>query len=217
MNLARSSADTDTLLTVLDFLSERWVLLAINSLMSGARHFNELGRDCGGASGKVLIQKLEKMEGLGIVNRTVLSVTPPRTLYTLTPAGLALQPTIEALDQWARRYLLVLLNWTPDNQPATEPENPIQFLQQKWAFRIVYALLTTGSSGYNELGRAVGVNVTTLGHRLRELEEVGILTKTVLSVQPLKHEYALTESGKALNEIIRAVASWTNTYRSQQA
>lgn len=133
---------------VLDFLSERWVLFAISSLMGGPRHFNELGRDCGGASGKVLIQKLEKMEQFGIVTRTVLSVSPPRTVYALTPAGFALRPTIGAVDHWARTYLPAPLDWNPDqaSQATDYAKQPIQLLQQKWVFRIVDALLKSGEA-----------------------------------------------------------------------
>lgn len=204
-----------TLGEVLDFLSERWVLFAITSLMSGPRHFNELGRDCGGASGKVLIQKLEKMEQFGIVARTVLSVSPPRTLYALTPAGFALRPTIEAVDHWARTYLPAPLNWNPDQ--ATDGKQPIQLLQQKWVLRLVDALLKSGGSGYNELGKAVGVNVTTLGHRLRELEEARIVTKTVVKTQPLQHRYALTEVGAALKAVIDVVERWVAAHRPGSA
>jgi len=203
---------------VLDFLSERWVLFAISSLMGGPRHFNELGRDCGGASGKVLIQKLEKMEQFGMVTRTVLSVSPPRTIYALTPAGFALRPTVEAVDHWARTYLPAPLNWNP-NQPdqAADGRQPIQLLQQKWVLRIVDALLKSGGSGYNELGKAVGVNVTTLGHRLRELEDADIITRTVVKIQPLQHRYTLTEAGTALKAVIDGVERWTAVYRPVSA
>lgn len=212
----KNTVDTvSSLGEVLDFLSERWVLFAISSLMGGPRHFNELGRDCGGASGKVLIQKLEKMEQLGIVRRTVLSISPPRTTYSLTPAGFALRPTIEAVDHWARTYLPTPLDWNPDKagQATDDAKQPIQLLQQKWVLRIVHALLQSGGSGYNELGKAVGVNVTTLGHRLRELEEAHIITKTVVKTQPLQHRYTLTEAGTALKSVVDVVKTWLTNER----
>ncbi|WP_052732562.1 winged helix-turn-helix transcriptional regulator [Hymenobacter terrenus] len=206
---------SDLLLDIFDFFSERWVLFAISSLMGGPRNFNDLGRDCGGASGKVLIQKLEKMERLGIVERSVLSVIPPRTRYTLQPAGLALRPTIEALDHWARTHLPAPLNWevNQSEQAVDESRSPIQLLQQKWVLRIVHALLKTGGSGYNKLSRLVGVNVTTLGHRLREMEEAAIISKTVVKVQPLQYWYELTASGAALKEVINAVEVWVDDYQ----
>ncbi|WP_373512178.1 winged helix-turn-helix transcriptional regulator [Persicitalea sp.] len=197
---------------VLDFFSERWVLLAINSLMDGSRHFNELGRDCGGASGKVLIQKLGKMEQLGIVERTVLSVTPPSTSYALTSKGFLLRPVIGAIDGWARRYLPAPLDWDTNQggEETHEGRQPIQLLQQKWVLRIVLALLESGSAGYNELSRIVGVNVTTLGHRLREMEAGGLIDRTVVTSKPLRYSYTLTAAGAALQTVLKTTEQWVS-------
>jgi len=86
-------------------LQEKWVLHIVRSLLDGPRGFNELGRSAGGCNPATLAQRLEHLEALGIVTKTVHSFMPPRTTYALTGAGVALDGVIGAIDAWATRYL----------------------------------------------------------------------------------------------------------------
>jgi DNA-binding HxlR family transcriptional regulator len=89
----------------IEILQEKWVLHIVRSLLDGPRGFNELGRLTGGCNPATLAQRLERLEALGIVKKTVHSYMPPRTTYQLTPAGVALQNVVAAIDAWGSRYL----------------------------------------------------------------------------------------------------------------
>lgn len=105
-------------------LQEKWVLHIVRSLLDGPRGFNELGRLAGGCNPATLAQRVEHLERLGIVDKTVHSYMPPRTTYTLTPAGVALQGVITAIDTWGKEYLTpsdrchVTCRSADDNAPA---------------------------------------------------------------------------------------------------
>lgn len=86
-------------------LQEKWVLHIVRCLLDGPRGFNELGRLTGGCNPATLAQRLEHLEALGIVHKTVHSYMPPRTTYELTTAGIALQGVITAIDNWGTRFL----------------------------------------------------------------------------------------------------------------
>jgi len=83
----------------------------------------------------------------------------------------------------------------------------IELLQEKWSLHIIRALLD-GPLGFNDLGRAVGANTTTLAQRLERLEDVGVLTRTVHSAMPPRTSYALTPSGLALEDVLHAIERW---------
>ncbi|RIH84189.1 putative HTH-type transcriptional regulator [Meiothermus luteus] len=89
----------------INILQEKWTLHIIRSLLQGPRGFNELSRAVGGCNPATLAQRLEKLEQLGIISKTIHSTMPPRTSYALTQAGQALQEVIEAIDRWSRAYL----------------------------------------------------------------------------------------------------------------
>lgn len=89
----------------INLLQEKWTLHIVRSLLGGPKGFNELGRDIGGCNPTTLTQRLERLEAMGIVTKTVRSTMPPRTLYTLNEAGRALEDVISAVGGWGRRFL----------------------------------------------------------------------------------------------------------------
>ncbi len=101
----------------IEILQEKWVLSIVRALLEGPRGFNDLGRTAGGCNPTTLSQRLDRLEALGIVEKTVQSYMP-RTLYTLTGAGVALETVIHAIDEWGRRYL------TPDPSTGEPPAVP---------------------------------------------------------------------------------------------
>ncbi len=86
-------------------LQEKWVLHIVRSLLVGEKGFNELARAVGGCNSATLAQRLDHLERLGLVTKTVVSVMPPRSIYALTSAGQELQGVIDAIDRWARLHL----------------------------------------------------------------------------------------------------------------
>lgn len=87
------------------FLQEKWVLHIVRSLLEGPRGFNDLARSVGGCNPATLTQRLDRLVEIGVVDKEIQSIMPPRTLYSLTAAGRSLQQVIDAIDAWATRYL----------------------------------------------------------------------------------------------------------------
>jgi DNA-binding HxlR family transcriptional regulator len=89
----------------IELLQEKWVLHIVRSLLQRPHGFNELSRAVGGVNTSTLAARLERLEQLGIVLKTVESVMPPRTRYELTESGVALHGVIEAIEAWARTHM----------------------------------------------------------------------------------------------------------------
>jgi DNA-binding HxlR family transcriptional regulator len=86
-------------------LQEKWVLHIVRTLLEGPRGFNDLSRSVGGINPATLAVRLERLERLGLVRKTVHSYMPPRTTYALTEAGVALHGVIDSIGAWGQRYL----------------------------------------------------------------------------------------------------------------
>lgn len=102
----------------IQLLQEKWTLHIIRALLDRPLGFNELGRAAGGCNPATLAQRLDRLEELGLVTRTVESVMPPRTSYALTAAGVELQDVIKAIDCWGRRHISERLA-APQSRQAT--------------------------------------------------------------------------------------------------
>jgi DNA-binding HxlR family transcriptional regulator len=86
-------------------LQGKWTLHIVSALLHGARGFNDLARAIGGCNPATLAERLDTLEQLGLITKTVESTMPPRTSYALTRAGLALEDVVASIDRWGQRHL----------------------------------------------------------------------------------------------------------------
>lgn len=89
----------------LEILGERWTLLVVRELLLGPKRFSDLQSRLEGVSPSVLTQRLNRMEDLGLIARSTLEPPTVVTIYTLTAAGIALEPAILELVRWGGRFL----------------------------------------------------------------------------------------------------------------
>ncbi len=89
---------------VLARVGDKWSVLIVRALGAGPRRFNELKRDVGGISQRMLSLTLRGLERDGLVTRTVFPTVPPRVDYDLTDLGRSLWEPVEALGAWAHRH-----------------------------------------------------------------------------------------------------------------
>jgi DNA-binding HxlR family transcriptional regulator len=87
----------------LERVGDRWSLLVIRDLLTGAKRFTDLMDRLGGITPKTLSQRLREFEDEGIVTA---DRKPGRreVWYRLTPAGADLAPVIDALNWWGLRH-----------------------------------------------------------------------------------------------------------------
>jgi DNA-binding HxlR family transcriptional regulator len=87
----------------LEQVGDRWSLLVIRDLLTGAKRFTDLMDRLGGITPKTLSQRLRELEDAGIV---AADREPGRreVWYRLTPAGADLRPVLDALSQWGLQH-----------------------------------------------------------------------------------------------------------------
>ncbi len=81
-----------------------------------------------------------------------------------------------------------------------------------WSVLIVGAL-ADGSMRYTELAQRIqGVSQKMLTQTLRALERDGLVTRTVHAVVPPRVDYALTDLGRSLLDLVAALEAWAETH-----
>ncbi len=96
-------------LEIMELVGNKWTLLLTYHLGERALRFSDLKRLANPISSKMLTQTLRELERFGMINRSVLSTTPPSVEYELTELG--------------RTFLSaagVICAWTRDNSAALE-------------------------------------------------------------------------------------------------
>lgn len=84
----------------------------------------------------------------------------------------------------------------------------------KWKGVIVYHLLVSdGPVRFNALRRELGdITQRMLTKQLRELEDAGLVARTVYAEVPPRVEYRLTDAGLALAPVVAALKAWGETH-----
>ena len=91
----------------------------------------------------------------------------------------------------------------------------VELVGRRWTGAILRALLADVCR-FNELAATVpGLSDRMLAERLRELESEGLVLRKVIPTSPVRVEYTLTEKGRALESVVRALAGWAETWANE--
>ena len=92
--------------------------------------------------------------------------------------------------------------------PGCPVESALSFLDGKWKGVILFHLMG-GTLRFNELRRRLpSITQRMLTKQLRELEDAGLISRTVFPVVPPRVDYALTDRGRTLEPVIQALKKW---------
>ena len=97
--------------------------------------------------------------------------------------------------------------------PACPVETTLTLISDKWKVLILRDLLP-GTKRFGELKKSIGsVSQKVLTTQLRQMEERGLLTRTVYPEVPPRVEYTLTETGYSLKTVLDAMVAWGTEYK----
>ena len=101
--------------------------------------------------------------------------------------------------------------------PACPVETTLTLISDKWKVLILRDLMP-GTKRFGELKKSVGnVSQKVLTSQLREMEQSGLLIRTVYPEVPPRVEYTLTDLGRSLKPILDAMQSWGEAYKAGSA
>ena len=86
----------------IELLSDKWRIVILHLLTSGALRHNELQRAIEQVSPKMLTQTLRGLERDGLIERQVHNVVPAHVEYRLTPMAESVIPLLRNLCHWAK-------------------------------------------------------------------------------------------------------------------
>lgn len=87
-------------------------------------------------------------------------------------------------------------------------ETTLSYLSDKWKVLIIRDLLS-GTKRFCELKNSIGsISQKVLTTNLRSLEEDGLVTRKIFAEVPPHVEYTLTEKGRSLEPVIKAMRAW---------
>ena len=85
----------------------------------------------------------------------------------------------------------------------------LDVLGEKWSLLIMRDLSRKGPLRLQELEQGLpGLAPNTLSARLKTLEAQGVVATRLYELHPPRYEYFLTDKGKALGPVLKALRAW---------
>src|SRR5688500_1969470 len=104
---------------------------------------------------------------------------------------------------------------TDHNPPlCTRFHRASELIGRRWSGAILFLLLKQKCRFATLRDAIPDITDRMLSERLQELEEEGLVERTVIPDTPVRVEYSLTKKGKALAQPIGAIAEWAEKYVS---
>ena len=99
-----------------ELIGRRWTGAIVAVLMDGgSMRFSEISHAVPELSDRLLSERMKELEARGVVSRHVDPGPPVKVVYELTDMGRSLEPALQELKSWARRWL------RENEQRATAP------------------------------------------------------------------------------------------------
>ena len=89
-----------------ELIGRRWTGAIVAVLLDGGPlRFSEISHAVPELSDRLLSERMKELEARGVVTRHVEPGPPVKVLYELTDMGRSLEPALQELKSWARRWL----------------------------------------------------------------------------------------------------------------
>ena len=89
----------------------------------------------------------------------------------------------------------------------------LDVIGEKWSLLILRDLVRRGPQRFQQLEQGLpGVAPNTLSARLKVLEGQGVIGTRLYERHPPRFEYFLTDKGKALGPVLKALYAWGERY-----
>ena len=90
----------------------------------------------------------------------------------------------------------------------------LSVIGDSWTILILRDLFLDGPRKFQDLQASlIGASPNTLSARLKKLEENGIVERRFYAQHPPRAEYALTDKGRELGPVMKALREWGNKQR----
>ncbi|MEO7999085.1 MAG: helix-turn-helix domain-containing protein [Gemmatimonadaceae bacterium] len=101
-----------------------------------------------------------------------------------------------------------------NNRPlvCSQFHRAVELIGRRWSGAIIFLLLKSTARFADLRAGIPGITDRMLSERLHELESEGICSRTVVPETPVRVEYALTDKGQALAQVIDSIGVWAHDW-----
>jgi len=101
------------------------------------------------------------------------------------------------------------MRWNDLADEACPVARGLSVIGDRWTMLVLRDCFL-GVRRFEQMQERLGITRHVLADRLRKLEAAGVLRREPYQQRPLRHEYRLTDRGKALYPVLVSLIDWAN-------
>jgi DNA-binding HxlR family transcriptional regulator len=101
------------------------------------------------------------------------------------------------------------MRWNELGKEACPVARGLSVIGDRWTMLVLRDCFL-GIRRFEQMQERLGVTRHILADRLRKLEAAGVLRREAYQQRPLRHEYRLTDKGKALYPLLVSLIDWAD-------
>jgi DNA-binding HxlR family transcriptional regulator len=101
------------------------------------------------------------------------------------------------------------MRWNDLADEACPVARGLSVIGDRWTMLVLRDCFL-GVRRFEQMQERLGITRHVLADRLRKLEAAGVLRREPYQERPLRHEYRLTDRGKALYPVLVSLIDWAN-------
>lgn len=102
------------------------------------------------------------------------------------------------------------MKWNDLRTESCPVARGLSVIGDRWTMLVIRECFL-GIRRFEKMQARLGITRHVLSDRLRKLEADGVLRRVAYQQRPIRHEYRLTDKGKALYPVLVALIDWANT------
>jgi DNA-binding HxlR family transcriptional regulator len=103
------------------------------------------------------------------------------------------------------------MKWNDLHKEACPVARGLSVVGDRWTMLVLRDCFL-GIRRFEQMQERLGITRHILADRLRKLEAAGVLWREAYQQRPLRHEYRLTDRGKALYPLLVTLIEWANVH-----
>ena len=104
-----------------------------------------------------------------------------------------------------------MMRWNELEQEACPVARGLSVIGDRWTMLVLRDCFL-GIRRFEQMQERLGITRHVLSDRLRKLEAAGVLRREPYQQRPLRHEYRLTDRGKAFYPVLVTLIEWANAH-----
>lgn len=108
------------------------------------------------------------------------------------------------------------MRWSEIGEEACSVARTVSVIGDRWTLLVLRDSFL-GVRRFDDFQARIGVTRPILADRLKKLVAEGILDAVAYQERPLRHEYRLTDKGRALHPVIMAIVHWGDIHMAGES